>query len=268
MKFHFICKKCYVSFAILILFFVILFFKATASVFPEIKSKNWKIISTKHFQIHYTKAPGAYVRRVKQILEKEFERVVYTFGKFPVSKVKVFVCNSKKEYDNLTGETIPGWGSAVSDPSKGIIILGSYRGSYSIIREELIHELAHIIVGAAVGEHFVPRWFYEGTAMWVSRKWGLIEKSDMRQAVLSGNLLSFDQIENLYKLSTINAPLAYSESFYAVRYLAKHYKKNVFYRLLEKMSHGKDFITAFHEATGITVKRFEREILTSARKQF
>ncbi len=240
----------------------------TASGIVDVKGETWQTLPAEHFSIHHKEAPYQSVRRVKRILEGEFERVVRHLGSYPVSQITVFVCGSRGEYKNLTGGTIPRWGSAVTYPAMGVIVLSTYRGSERKIRETLVHELAHAIVGGASGDKYVPRWFFEGTAMWVSRGWRWIDGLRMNRSVIFSNILSFEQIEEMFTLSTLDVPLAYTESAFAVRYLTETHGNGVLPRILWKMSRGEDFKTAFYEAAGFTERRFQREALTAARNQF
>ena len=249
---------------ILLIFVLSFSFYNSCYGFIEVKGEDWETLPTEYYLIHHKDAPYKGIRRVKRILEEETDRVARNLGSFPITKIHVFICKSHKEFIRLTGGTIPTWGSAVTYPKLGIIILGSYKGSDNHIRRVLTHELAHAIVGGIARDQHVPRWFFEGTAMWVSKKWEWKEGFRMNRAVLFRNLLSFSEIEKMFTLPTINVPLAYAESFFAIRYLKKDYGSGVFPRILWEMSRGSDFDNAFYKAAGTTLKRFENEVLDSA----
>ena len=86
------------------------------------------------------------------------------------------------------------------------------------------HEIAHCVVGHLEREHaecFVPRWFDEGVAQWVSERVFHGEPDILDRAAGSDALLPFDELVNSFPEQEGASALAYAQSLSLVRFISR-----------------------------------------------
>ena len=150
--------------------------------------------STDHFlgwsgedRILYEPGAEAFAAAVAMELPAAVDKVqARQFAVFP-DKIKVFVCNSRESFKNLTGSDV----SAMCF-RQSIFLSPKLMDTPDWIEANLAHELSHLLIYQQIGGYAylgIPSWFAEGLAAYVSDGGGAWQVSDAeaREAIKSGN---------------------------------------------------------------------------------
>jgi len=145
------------------------------------------------------------------------------------------------------GAQLPDWAVGVAYPHRSLIVLlKDPRGN---ILKTFEHEVCHILLGRAFGSgHRVPRWLHEGMAIIVAGQWNMQRLSTMTMAVLTGSLLSMEDITHTFPRDVHRAELAYCQSFYFISFLKSKFGDDEFRTFLSVYSSCKDFKLALWKA--------------------
>ena len=120
--------------------------------------------------------------------------------------------------------------------------------------QTLTHELSHLAVREAVGDHAIPSWFMEGFAMFQAHQWGLDQSIDIAKAAMFGDPLSFERLETQFPAYHTSASLAYAQSFHFVRRLVSEYGTEAIRAWMVAISSGIEWKVAFEAIFGVPVE--------------
>ena len=101
-------------------------------------------------------------------------------------------------------------------------------------RSTLVHEFAHIVFGALDVHKRAPRWFNEGTAIWLSETSRMERTWTLTRAALGNTLLSLRDISSYFPSGGARAEIAYAQAVHFVDFLNEQYGKAKFQRLLAR----------------------------------
>jgi hypothetical protein len=157
-------------------------------------------------------------------------------------RVHVIVAPDQERFHSVqpAGARVPDWAVGVAYPHRSLIVLlKDPRGN---ILKTFEHEVCHILLGRAFGsDHQVPRWLHEGMAIIVAGQWNMQRLSTMTMAVLTGSLLSMEDITHAFPRDVRRAELAYCQSFYFISFLKSKFGDDEFRSFLSVYSSCKDF---------------------------
>jgi len=157
-------------------------------------------------------------------------------------RVHVIVAPDRKNFNSVqpAGARVPDWAVGIAYPHRSLIVLlKNPRGN---ILKTFEHELCHILLGQAFGSgHRVPRWLHEGMAIIIAGQWNMQRLSTMTMAVLTGSLLSMEDITHAFPRDVRQAELAYCQSFYFISFLKSKFGDDEFRAFLSVYSSCKDF---------------------------
>ena len=224
-------------------------------------------LSTSHVTVEADGFSDRYLRRVAESAELSLARIADALGAQPDSSVTIVLADTPEKFRNLTEGTLPDWSAAVAVPGRRIIVSPLAGQKYAIDRI-IAHEIVHVVIEEAVRGKYVPRWFLEGCAERWSGEWGVRGELYMSWMVVRGNLLSFADIQDVFSRGILDAGLAYDQSMLAVRRLVAEYGDKAIPRILAAMREGKEFQSAFREATGYSVGEFEEDYLSYLRDRY
>lgn len=164
-----------------------------------------------------------------------------------------------KDYKNL-----PYWVAGYASPSDNRIVIrykniGSY--PYLNLRSVLKHELSHIFLYriCKVNNVSVPKWFDEGLAMYVEKKWDL---QDYYQASIRSIILQPIPLEKLrfyFPTEEQEAKIAYVESFSFINYLMHKNGDDFLNEVINRLIKGEDFEKIILTLTKKTIEENERD---------
>jgi hypothetical protein len=119
------------------------------------------------------------------------------------------------------GRGAPPWAIGVAYPDLGIVSIALARnGQPSSPRSTLRHELAHLALGAALGDR-APRWLHEGFAYQHSGEWSWDRTETLAGMAWFGGIVPLDDLDHSFPAEEAPANRAYAESYDFVGYLAR-----------------------------------------------
>ena len=244
-----------------LLFFIALFSIVSAVCLAE------SVIRTEHFEVVHEGVGKHYADIAARSAERSFNLISGNLGHKPAETISIILTRSGEQFRELTRGALPDWSAAVALPGNRIIIT-PLKGQKITLEHIIAHEIVHCIIDDAAGEVFVPRWFHEGCAQTLSGRWGIRGRMYMVWKVVSGNLLTFSDIQRIFSSGSTDAALAYDQSMLAVKQLIRIHGGNVLIDIIGGIKSGYDFPEAFRNATGILPEEFEMEYISYLKKAY
>ncbi len=119
------------------------------------------------------------------------------------------------------GRGAPAWAVGVAYPDLGVISIAMRRGpTLANPQSTLRHELAHIALGAALGDR-APHWLHEGFAYQHSGEWSWERTETLAGMAWAGGIIPLDQLDQNFPRDELPASRAYAESYDFVGYLSR-----------------------------------------------
>lgn len=198
-------------------------------------------------------------RLVLNALEDAYRRVGARFAYYPLERLEV-VLYPDQTFREVTGS--PHWSGGIYDGRIKLPIGGLARGNERLART-VRHEYAHAaIVTLSSGK--APVWLNEGLAQVAEETDDQGRTNRLRMAVADGTLLSLGDLEGGFtRFDREQASLAYSQAYFAAKYLLEQKGGYNVRRLLEAMAIADDTDTAFRRALGMPYAEFERHLLAA-----
>ncbi len=119
------------------------------------------------------------------------------------------------------GRGAPKWAIGVAYPDLAIIGIALRRGGIRVdAMGTLRHELAHVALGAALGDR-APHWLHEGFAYQHSEEWSMDRTETLAGMAWLGGIVSLDELDRTFPAEESPANRAYAQSYDFVGYLAR-----------------------------------------------
>ena len=119
------------------------------------------------------------------------------------------------------GRGAPPYAIGVAYPDLGVVSIALARnGQPTDAVATLRHELAHIALGAALGER-VPRWLHEGFANQHAGEWSWDRVETLAGMAWFGSIVPIDELDRSFPAEELPADRAYAESYDFVGYLSR-----------------------------------------------
>jgi hypothetical protein len=157
------------------------------------------------------------------------------------------------------GRGAPPWAIGVAYPDLGVVTIALRRGAQQVdLISTLRHELAHLALGAALGER-VPHWLHEGFAYQYSGEWSWERMETLAGMAWFGSIVPLDELDRRFPAEEAPADRAYAESYDFVGYLSRRGRwedtagdgdRWPFRRFLTELGHGANLDTAAIRAFG------------------
>jgi hypothetical protein len=197
-----------------------------------------------------------FAEKVRERSQENLRRVGKVLGHLPGQPVSIILTGTESEFDTLTGGGLPEWSIAVAIGDNRIVVK-PVRGWTGELDQVIIHEMTHIVVESAAGGRFVPRWFHEGCAQHLAGEWGVRDRVVLVWRVISGDVMTFREIEDVLADERVDAGMAYDESMLAIRRLMSVSGNGILADVIGHLTAGEDFPQAFLDATGLWPSEFE-----------
>ena len=119
------------------------------------------------------------------------------------------------------GRGAPTWAVGVAYPDLGVVTVSTRRGGQLVDPlTTLRHELAHVALGAALGER-APHWLQEGFAAQHSAEWSWDRTEMLAGMAWFGGIVPLDDLDGAFPAQESPANRAYAESYDFVGYLSR-----------------------------------------------
>jgi len=125
--------------------------------------------------------------------------------------------------------------------------------------EVLQHELTHLALADATGDHPVARWFNEGLAIRESGELPWQRRMTLIDAAAARRLMPLAELERAFPEDPRGVALAYAESADFVQFLMRESDRARFGSLVERVRSGELFERALDDAYGVDLRRLEYE---------
>ncbi len=231
-------------------------------------NSNVNLISNQYFDVYYPGERREIADNVSNYAVNELERISRNLHIQTVEKITIFIMD-EEEFNEKYASELPEWGIGFAKPSQRLIILKFPSSFRNPPRLKFIvgHEIAHILIHSKV-DVFIPRWFDEGTAIYLSKEPSIIDDLKLFMAVLFRKIIPLSDLEHSFPHSGTRANLAYIESFSAVTLLISEYGPGIINEILSETAETNDFKRGFLFATGVDLNVFMLEWRTWLTKRF
>jgi hypothetical protein len=123
--------------------------------------------------------------------------------------------------------------------------------------ELMRHELTHVALGDAVGEHHVPRWFNEGLAIHESGELPWARMKTLWDASFARTLIPLHDLDAGFPSDGYAVNVAYAEAADFVAFLMRDADKARFGSLVQRVGAGVVFDRALEDAYGTDARKLE-----------
>ena len=194
------------------------------------------------------------VEKLAAHAEEALPRLAAELGIPPQLSVSVTVAPSEVLFRDMQPGRAPTWADGTAWPNDGLIFLRSPRlrpGPATPLSTVFDHELVHVLMGQAFGDRPVPTWLQEGVAKVMAREVNEHMTDALAGAMLTGRLLSLEEITSGFPSEPGRAQLAYAQSTDLVAFIRNHWGKEALQVVIQRMAQGEDVDTALRAATGL-----------------
>jgi hypothetical protein len=211
--------------------------------------------------IYYAPEDARLLEETAGILLKAREELVTDLHLSCPETLRIFIAPTRAVFREFIQGRMPDWTEAFAIPALGTMVVRSPRWDRpeSSYRQNLVHELLHLLLHQHIGQRELPRWLDEGMALFYAETPEWENKTMLSRALATRSLIPLQQIDAVLQFQQSRAQLAYQQSFSAVRYLLATYDVEALRLILDGMARGKELDALFIEATGSDLAGFERE---------
>jgi hypothetical protein len=136
----------------------------------------------------------------------------------------------------------------------------------------LTHELCHLLLHGYVQSDNLPKWLDEGVSQWASGGMADIINFDgkklLKQAVISGQYLSLNELAQSFPAEQNSLILAYEESKSIVEYIGEEYGTDKIPLILKSLHEGDSINAAISRTLSISLSALEQEWRKNLRKRY
>ncbi|MBN2031468.1 hypothetical protein JW824_14640 [bacterium] len=211
-----------------------------------------------------------YGENILYIIEENVTRVAEDLGLAAVGEIKIIIASSEQEFNTLTGQQIPEWGVAATDPQMSAIYLKSpyLSRAETDLEKVIVHELSHVIMGMVLEGKSIDRWFDEGFAQYEAGEQGVRGTILLARSLVTGNIIWLNEVDDVLTFQRQKAALAYQVSYMAVQYLVDTYGKDMVVNIIQSLRDGKEMDEALFLSIGIGFQNFQDNWYATMKKKY
>jgi len=220
---------------------------------------DFSIYENENIKYYFPLSDSSFVKNISVVIQPELKNLEKIFNHKIKNKIKIFFPESEDDYTKLTGGRLPEWSGAVAISKNRIIIIKpqKYNDNKKLL-ETLKHELIHIVIADKYFENRLPLWLNEGLATYLSNNY--FEENEgviISNAIAADKILELNKLNQLMKLNTASANLAYLEAKIAVEYLIKQIGISQLPFFLDELNSEKNIDVVFKKYLGYDLIDFE-----------
>ena len=196
--------------------------------------------------------------RLQSIDPQRFADLTRFIGGEDARPVRVTLAPEQSELARGVSRWIAGYAVGASDL---VVLFPARSPSYpdGLLEDVLRHEVAHVLIWRASGGRPVPRWFNEGLAMAVERDRGLEDQTRLVYQLATGDRASLEDLSRMFSGGQSDQARAYALAGALVHELLQRFGPAVCGQVLQRVSRGTPFDTAFADVTGLSPERMDEE---------
>lgn len=246
----------------------------------RIRSFDWKIVSTEHFDIHYYEDAEPLVPYAMEYVEKSYQKFIRFYNiPSPKERVPFFLFAKHNEFEQTNIVDIGEGTGGVTEAFKNRLSVFN-NGSKLWLEYVITHEMGHIIqfyilYGGfwksvrLLKSFFYPLWMMEGLAEYGT---GDIDKTErdmyIRDAATSAGLIPLQHLHNFSHLKPHQVTLAYKEAEMAIRFLADEYGIDKVKKILQTFKRRFDPHSVLSELIGMDLFRFNKKFIERLEEEY
>jgi hypothetical protein len=235
-----------------------------------IKSFDWKIYATEHFDIHYYAASEPWVPYASGVLEAAYRRESADLNPALTKRIPFFLYGSINDMEQTNVADVSDGIGGLTEPFKDRFMAWS-DGSRGWLKDVLEHEFAHEVQFSVLIDGFwksarilktfiYPLWMMEGIAEYETGMSDYaVEKMYVRDAVLSGGLIPLSRLNQFGHLKPHQVTLGYKTGAQAIRFLAGQYGADKPRKMLELFRSRYDAGSVLTPLIGADLQAFEKK---------
>ena len=226
---------------------------------PNHPEREWKVIESEHFIIHYYKGFEKLAQEAIRLGEEAYFKVTRDLSAAPSNKIPIIL--TQDEFLN-----------GFAEPVKNRIVLDPILMRSSIIgaRRFLTHEFTHIITYEAFNTGFsisklyalnnVPTWFLEGLAQYEAEYWYPAYDRMLRLHTLERSILTPTERDAFTILGGDEGSAGYNEGYSIVKFIFEKYGHEKLKNTLEEIkANNIPLSLAFERVVGKSLFTLEAE---------
>lgn len=234
---------------------------ALAANHPE---REWLVLETPNFLVHYYQGEAQTARRIAQSAEGILPKLTEDFGVTPKKKIPIII--DRDAFFNGTAE-----------PLKDRVTLDPVLATSSVIGTDrfVAHELAHVISFLALDRESMlsklsnlssfPTWFLEGIAQYAGEYWYSSNDRMLRLHALSDTMLSHTERTNFPLLGGVTGAAGYNEGYSLTKYIFDTHGHDKIKELFALVREGKE--PSFERALAVVTGKPYAQLLADWRKE-
>ncbi len=242
----------------------------------QYKDYQWKVGSTKHFNIYYYQGAESLFDFVATVAESSITSLQEEFKVNITQKIPIVLFNSHKDFEetNITVEVLDEFIGGFTESVKNRVVL-PFTGSYADLRHVINHELVHALqfqvlyggsgTSAIISSVFydIPLWFIEGSAEFYSVEFDKECDMYMRDAILN------DRYINLVSLSSYYGGFyIYKAGQMVLKYISERYGREKIVEIYKDLKYTKSFYKSLERKCGIDLSKFDADFNNYLKKRY
>jgi len=234
------------------------------------KKFDWKIYSTKNFDIYYYEDSKPFLEYSAYVLERaRIEESLYLNPNFN-KRIPFFLFASINDMEQNSITPVGDGIGGLTEPYKDRFMVWS-DGSKDWLKDVIYHEFAHeqqfsvLIDGfwksaRILKTYIYPLWMMEGISEYATGDNDIaIEEMYVRDSVISGNPLSLLHLQQFGHLKPHQMTLAYKTGDQAIRFLAEEYGQDKPALMMQIYRNKYDINSVLQQLIGIDIFTFDRK---------
>jgi hypothetical protein len=218
-----------------------------------------------HLQIEAPPELATIRQRLESIPPERFADIASLFGiRDSGLPVQVQLVRENSELARSVAPWIAGF--AVGDSNLVVIFPARSPGYPDRTLEDVLrHEVAHVLISRAAAGRSIPRWFNEGIAMAVERDRQFQDETQLLYQLVTGGRTDMNAIDRLFSGSQSDQIRAYALAGAFVHEMVRRSGPLTIREILQRVSRGSTFESAFADTTGQTLANAQVEFWRNQR---
>lgn len=232
----------------------------------------WERLDSEHFQIYY-QPDEPHPQDIADIAEDFYPHINRLIDEIEIDKIEIWICKTQQQFKAAAHAPIQDWAVGCAFPLSRRIVIQNPRVIIDRkfqLSQVLRHEIVHVAFGqrtkSTIGD--IPLWFIEGIAIYLSGEWTPHRHEVMFEHILSRSIIPLAELTERFPSAERGAQLAYAESLNAVAWLTKIAGVEKLWEVIDLLGAGNDLNTAYEQAIGWDLARFDAEWQASLSQRY